>query len=480
MPKDIRSYIGEIEEQFPECMVRIEKPLRVAYEITALQRKLDAAKKYPVILIERPILDDGKESPFPVITNIAACRDLGAKILRIDPHRVAMEYSARMAQRHRVLNITREEAPVKEVIERGEEANLLKLPIMTHNYMDPGPYIASGFVTTYDPDTGIDNVSLQRIWVKRSRHASIWPTLTSHTSQNLMKFWERGDDMPIAVWIGHHPAGLSGGQAKLAYPESHYPAMAGALGEPLRLVPTETFGDKLLVPGDAEIVVEGYVPKDVFEAEGPFGEYTGYIGGQRPNPVIEVTCITHRKDAIYHGVGVGQADHLVLLGNFTMEARIYTHVKSVVPELLNVYVPISGRRNLVYLQVKKARPGIGKEAIMAALPTDPRIKYVIVVDQDVDLFNESEVLWSIAYRTDWDKDLVIVKGAAVYPCDPTLSDDLVVGTRGGIDATMPPPIEPGLPRYYQMPNKTPEEVAGRIRVEDYIDAEKLKNFPTSY
>ena len=235
-----------------------------------------------------------------------------------------------------------------------------------------------------------------------------------------------------------------------------------------------------MVPADCEIVIEGYVPKDVFEAEGPFGEYPGYIGPQRPSPVIEVACVTYRKDAIYHGLGVGLADHLVLMGNFPMEARIYNVVKSVVPELMNVFVPISGRRNHVYVQVKKSRPGIGKEAIMATLPCDSRLKHVIVVDEDIDLFNESEVMWSIAYRSQWDKDLVVVKGASVFPLDPSVSAPGDFGTRGGIDATMPPPIEPGLPRFYQMVNKTPDEVGERINVDDFVDIEQINKYPTSY
>lgn len=88
------------------------------------------------------------------------------------------------------------------------------------------------------------------------------------------------------------------------------------MGEAVKLVPSELFGEDIMVPADAEMVIEGYVPREVFEAEGPFGEYPGYIGPQRPSPVIDVKCVTYRKDAIYHGLGVGLADHLVLLGNF--------------------------------------------------------------------------------------------------------------------------------------------------------------------
>lgn len=480
MPKDLRTYLAELEQNHREAILRIKKPLRIAYEITALQRKLDSLRKYPVIIVERPVLDNGAESSFPVITNLTASRELCAEMLGINPRRVGMEYGARVAQRLQPIKVSREEAPVKEIKEMGEAVNLLKFPILTHNYMDPGPYIGTGFVTTYDPDTGIDNTALQRIWVKSPRRTGYWPAIVTHNMRNLDKWWARGEDMPVAVWIGHHPAGLSGAQSRLGYPESHYPAMGGVLGEQVRLVPTETFGDRLLVPADAEIVIEGYVPKDVFEAEGPFGEYPGYIGPQRPSQVIEVACVTYRKDAIYHGLGLGLADHLVLLGNFPLEARLYNIVKSVVPELLNVFVPISGRRNHAYLQVKKTRPGIGKEVIMAALPVDSRLKHIFVVDEDVDLFNESEVLWSVAYRSQWDKDLVIVKGAAVFPLDPSVSAPGNVGTRGGIDATCPPPIEPGLPRYYLMVNKSPDEVAARINVEDYVDSRQLEKFPSSY
>ncbi len=311
MGKDLRNYLTELEKENPECILKIKKPLRAAYEITALQRKLDALRRYPVMIVERPVLDNGEESGFPVVTNLSASRELSAKALGIDPRRVAIEYDERVSQKRTLpIQVKKEGAPVKEIIEKGEKVNLLKFPILTHNYMDPGPYIGTGFVTTYDPDTGIDNCGLQRLWVKGPGRTGYWPATASHGMQNMRKWWAQGKDMPVAVWIGHHPAGIAGAQTRLGYPESHYPAMGGVLGEPLRLVPTELFGDKLLVPADAEIVFEGYVPKDVFEAEGPFGEYAGYLGPQRPSPVIEVKCVTYRKDAIYHGIGVGLADHL--------------------------------------------------------------------------------------------------------------------------------------------------------------------------
>jgi 2,5-furandicarboxylate decarboxylase 1 len=480
MANNLRTYLETLERERPEVILRITEPMKVAYEISALQRKLDALKKYPVIIVERPILDNGEISDFPVVTNLTASRQLCAEALGISDHRrVAMEYAGRVANRIEPVKVSKDQAPVKEVIEHGEDVNLLKFPILTHNYMDPGPYIGTGFVCNSDPETGIDNCSLQRIWVKSPRRTGYWPAVTSHSMQNIWKWWAKGEDMPVAIWIGHHPAGVSGAQSRLSYPESHYPAMGGLLGEPVQLVPSELYGDDLMVPADAEIVIEGVVPKDVFEAEGPFGEYPGYIGPQRPSPVIDVKCVTYRKDAMYHGIGVGLADHLVMLGNFPLEARIYDVVKGVVPEVMNVFVPMSGRRNHVYVQVEKKRPGIGKEVIMATLPCDSRLKHVFVIDEDMDLFNESDILWSVAYRSQWDRDVVTVEGCAVFPLDPSVPSPGNIGTRGGIDCTAPPPIGPGLPRYYQMINKTPDEVADTIQVEDFVDAGMLAHYPTS-
>jgi len=177
-----------------------------------------------------------------------------------------------------------------------------------------------------------------------------------HNWNNIMKFWSSGQDAPVAVWIGHHPAPLIPANMKMEYPKSHCSIVGGFLQEDFRLVPSELFGEKLLVPADAEIVFEGYVPKDVYEAEGPFGEYTGYTGPQRPSMIINVKRLTHRKDALYHDIAAGKPDHQ-LIGGFAIEARIYDIVKRVVPELTNVHVPVSGCcRFHAYLQIKKTRP----------------------------------------------------------------------------------------------------------------------------
>ena len=475
-PKNLHSFLEELESQNPAALLRLSDPIDTRYEITTLQRKLDKAGCYPVILVEKPIGFEGKVCDYPLVTNLTASRELCAGILGIEPRKVASSYYERMKKKLDPVVVAPSEAPCKEVIEK-ENINLWKFPVTIHTDMDPGPYIGTGFVTTIDPESGIDNIALQRMWVKSPARTGFWPAMGGHNWNNMQKWWTRGEDMPVAVWIGHHPTGLAGGQVRLGYPESHYPAMGGVMEEPVRMVPSETFGEQIMVPADAEIVIEGYVPVGVIEAEGPFGEYPGYIGPQRPSPVIEVKCVTHREKAIYHDVGVGLADHLMMMGNFPIEARIYDLVKQAVPEVLNVHVPLSGRRNHVYVQVRKTRPGMGREVILSALTADTRLKHIIVVDEDIDVFNEQEVLWAIAYRSQWDKDVIVIPGMSTFPLDPSISAPGYTGAKGGIDCTMPPPLGPGLPRPYQVTNHPPEEVEKRIRLEDYVTPEQLRKFP---
>jgi 2,5-furandicarboxylate decarboxylase 1 len=164
------------------------------------------------------------------------------------------------------------------------------------------------------------------------------------------------------MWIGHHPAACIGGQAKLGYPESHWESMGGLLDEPLRLVPTETWGDQLLVPADAEIVIEGVIPKNQWKPAGQFGDWARYLIPSKPAGVVEVTCITFRKNAYFHDIVTGCADHQVG-GSFSIAASLYSNCKKIAPEVVNVHLPLSGMcRATAYIQVKNPKPGKPKRS----------------------------------------------------------------------------------------------------------------------
>jgi 2,5-furandicarboxylate decarboxylase 1 len=189
---------------------------------------------------------------------------------------------------------------------------------------------------------------------------------------------------------------------------------------------------------------EGIVPPNRLEADGPFAEYPGYVGVQIAAPVVEVTCVTHRADAIYHDFGGGLEDHLIP-ENMAMEGKLYAMIKPVAPSLINVCVPFSGRRFHAYLQFRDPPRGEVRDALTAAL-SYRRLRTVIAVDEDIDLFDDRSMLWAVSTRVQWHRDALRVDGLSHGNLDPSLPLGATTVTKCGIDATLPPAPGIGLPK----------------------------------
>lgn len=419
-------------------------PLSTVHEITALQYALEKHDRRPIIVVDKPLLANGQTGDMPVVCNLTASRALVAKALGIDDHRkAAPTYAKKTANPIAPKVVANADAPVHDIVLEGAKADLTNLPALKQHCLDPGPYLTAAHATTFDPDTGVDNTAIQRCWIKTKSRMSYYPYPASHNFRNLKKFWAKGQDCPVVFWIGHHPAVLMGTQAKLGYPESHWSACGGLLGEPLRVTPSRTFGDKIMVPADAEIVIEGYAPKDVLEADGPFGEYTGYSGPQVAAPVIDVTCITMRKNALYHDYGSGLTDMLVP-DNMAMEGKVFSLVKSVAPSLTNVHVPAQGRRFHAYLQFSNPGPGEVRDGLTAAL-SYRRLKMVAAVDADIDIFDDSEMMFALATRVQWSRDSFSIDGLSGSLLDPSTPAGAKTLSKMAIDATLPLPASPNAP-----------------------------------
>ena len=429
---DLRSFLaGEATSVF-----RPGAPVSTVHEITALQYALEKQNRRPIIVIDKPVLADGRVSSLSVVCNLTASRALVAKSLGINDHRTSASiYAKRTGNPISPVILTSDTAPVQEIVVEGDAVDLTALPAVKQHSFDPGPYLTAAHATTYDPDTGVDNTAIQRCWIKGKRRMSYYPYPASHNNRNMRKFWAKGQDCPVAFWIGHHPAVLMGTQAKLGYPESHWSACGGVIGEPLRLVPSRTFGSKIMVPADAEIVIEGVIPREVLEADGPFGEYTGYSGPQVAAPVCEVTCITMRAGAMYHDYGSGLTDMLVP-DNMVMEGKLYNMVKTVAPSLANVYVPAQGRRFHAYFQFGKAGPGEVRDALTAAIAYR-RLKLAIAVDEDIDIFDDSEMFFALATRVQWSRDSFCIDGLSGSLLDPSTPMGAKTLSKMAIDATLP-------------------------------------------
>lgn len=448
---NLRTFLAENKSD----VLRISEPLNVNHEITALQYVLWKRKEFLVVLVENPKLESGQISPFQAVTNLTASREVTAKALKLTNHRnAAIEIALKSSRRIEPITNDKSEAPCKEIILLGGDANLENFPIFTQHEGDAGKYLTAAHATTYDLETGIDNTAIQRIWVKSKNRFGYFPYLASHNRKNILKFWERGESAPIAFWIGHHPAISIGTQAKLDYPESHWAAAGGLIGEPVRLVNTELFGDKIKVPADAEIILEGFVPREVLEKEGGFGEYTGFTSGETMSPVFELHCVTHRNNAIYHDYGSGLPDSLVP-DNMMIEAKLFQIARKISGEVKNVHVPISGRRFHAYISVGEVSSKTAREILHAVLQFR-RVKMVVLVNDDFDVFDEEQVLWAIATRTQMSRDALILENLEGSALDPSLPEGVSQTAKMGIDATWKNVVKP-------LRNQVPDDVLKRIQ-----------------
>jgi 2,5-furandicarboxylate decarboxylase 1 len=289
------------------------------------------------------------------------------------------------------------------------------------------------------PPPGTDwgyNAATVRLEYRDDREFGMFMIPGRHSATYFDAYEERGEDMPIAIVIGHHPTFHFGAQTLHSIDVDEYDVIGGMRGDPLPVTESVTWGDDLLIPADAEFVIEGAVRAGERIVEGPFGEYAGYYGAQGDDRHrVTVRAITHRSDAIYHDIFGGHPDHLNL-GGIPIEGRIFDSVKETISSVENVYLPPSGNcRQHCYVKIDKTKPGQGKNAILAALAPYDLVKHVVVVDSDVDIFDDRDILWAIATRSQWDEDLIAESGFSSITLDPS-AEDYQITARGGIDATM--------------------------------------------
>jgi len=463
MAKDLRTFLRDLERQMPEDVVRIKKEISPRFEITAIQQHLENEDRYPLLIFENVKNLKGERSPLKVMTNVFASRQKCTVALDLPKEKWRMETSMEFARRcnHAIkpVVVSKKEAPVKEVIKTGQSLDLRELPVLTHHEMDGNPYLVDAIVAA-DPETGVHNSSHHRMLVRGKDELGLWMS-PRHLWNYCERAAERGKALPIAHVLGHHPGFYLATEALVGMETDEYDVIGGVLNEPLRLVPSEAYGDQLLVPADAEIVVEGEVMLNTRDSEGPFGEFTGYYGPQRWGPVVKVKAITHRKDAYYMNILVGHPDTSIL-GGIPKEAGIYEEVRKSVPGVKAVHFPISGCcRFHAYISIEKRVDGEGKVAAIASLPYHDELKHVIVVDSDVDPFNEKEVLWALATRVQAGDDVDIVRKVRGGALDPS-SYIHAVGDKMLIDATKP------IGRPYSERIKVPQEVMDRIKLKDWL------------
>jgi 2,5-furandicarboxylate decarboxylase 1 len=429
---DLRGFIEFLEAEHPEQVIRITKEVDPKFGVSGILERLESDGRFPLVIFENV-----KGSKIPLVANMHASFErlrLGLGMERGGVKEFVAECAAREA--HPFDPVMVENAPVQEIVRTGSAVDVEELPICTYHEKDAGKYITAGLAVMRDPDTGINNVGIYRLMVHEKNLLGVQLSETADGNIIWKKYEKRGLACPVAVVIGHHPAFFIGSLCFSTLDTDEIRIAGGMLQRPVPLVRCKTI--PLDVPGNAEIVLECEIRPVERRAEAPFGEFPGTYGPQRMNPVLEIKAITHRRNPLYQNAFVGHSDNLLLAG-LMRTSFIENTVKIACPTVRAVTVPRSGRyRFICYVAIDKMREGEAKLAAMAAFVADPFLKFVVVVDEDVDINNDTEVLHAIATRVRADHDVFMVpyaKGSPLDPAsyDPAAGSNLV--TKMGIDAT---------------------------------------------
>jgi UbiD family decarboxylase len=248
----------------------------------------------------------------------------------------------------------------------------------------------------------------------------------------------RGQRLPVSFTVGSHPTDFMAAAMRL--PGDELDLIGTLRGEPVPVVRCVT--NDVRVPADAEIVLEGYLDeKGWWQQEGPYGEFFGYYGEMKMNPVFHLTAITMRRDALFQSVTIG-GRHLARtetaqIGTLRTELAAWRALETAVREPLGVYATASGT-GICTLRVRMRQrvPGEARNAISALFGSLANIKHVFVVDEDVDIHSDEQMDWALATRFQADRDLVVGTGYRALPLDPSL-DGRATWAKAGFDLTLP-------------------------------------------
>lgn len=428
-------------------LIEIKKPVDIRH-IAALVDQAKAA------LLFRNVV--GYE--MPVLSGLIKSRERIA--IAMDCRFGEAEAKLRRGLDHPIEPVAVKSGPAREIVRRGDEVDLFALPVPLFSLYDGGPMITAGITLARDPEHGL-NAGVYRFQVKERNLTGI----DIVTPNNLRKFAERayadGRSLPVSINIGAHPFELIASTYKAPIGTSEMAIAGGLRGEPVALTSCDTIDVPCLA--DAEIVLEAEIlPTGWTKPEGRFGEFTRLMGGLHWNPRVRVKAIAMRHDAIYYALHMPWENIWVSAPIY--EAALRRVLKEAGVQVTAINVTPGGCCHWHAVIAIRKHPGDGKNAILAALSVAD-MKHVVIVDDDIDVFDGTEVEWAIATRVQADRDVVIVSGARSKPLDPSLPPTpgrIPTTAKCGVDATIPEDV----PRErYQ---RITYAYAGEVRLEDVL------------
>jgi 4-hydroxy-3-polyprenylbenzoate decarboxylase len=450
----LQEFIAAIEKAGE--LVRVREPVKARLEIAEIaDRCMKCIGGGPALLFDRVVLDDGRESEFPVAINLFGSMrriclalgvdqldEIGARISELLNLKVPDGLLGKLAMLPRLAEVakfpprTRGGRPAcQEVIWKGDEVDLDRVPFLTTWPKDGGRYITLPLVITEDPRSGVRNVGMYRVQVLgKNRLAMHWQRHKVGAA-HWREMAERGERMPVAIAIGADPASVYSGSAPLPPTIDEF-LFAGFLrGSPVELARAVTCA--LEVPAEAEFVIEGYIdPAEPLVTEGPFGDHTGFYSLADLYPEVHVTAVTMRKRPVYAATLVGRPPmEDYYLGHAT-ERIFLPLLRLTVPEIVDYHMPACGIfHNLIFVSIDKQYPGQAYKVMNALWGAGlmSLAKVIVVLDKHVNVRDPDEAWWITLNNIDPERDVRFTKGP-VDVLDHS-SQHFTFGSKMGIDGT---------------------------------------------
>ncbi len=484
--KDLREFIALLESkgQLRRVSAQLDPNLEMGEVTDRVSKRVG-----PALLFENPV-DRASGTPYdmPVAINLMGSYDRMAWALGVDAETgtwkdldavagrlmdlIPLDMPASMKGKLDALmglkdlasagakEVKASKAPCQQIVLRGDDVDLTKLPVLTTWPEDGGPFVTLPLVVTNNLK-GRPNVGMYRLQIFDRNTTGLHIHFHHDGARNLREWAEAGHErVPVSVALGADPATIFSATAPVPPMIDEYLFSGILRGEPVEVVKSVT--NDIMVPANAEIVLEGYVVPGELRWEGPFGDHTGYYSLADDFPVFHVEAVTMRNDAIYPTTIVGQPPMEDCYMGKATERLFLPVIRAMMPEVIDYDLPLEGVfHNCAIFQIKKEFAGQAQRVMNFAWSMGQMMftKYVIVVDEDVDCHNYSEVAWRCFNNVDPSRDVLISKG----PLDRLdhSSNYESYGFKMGIDATKPLPGE-GHDREWPEPMVMTDEVKTRI------------------
>ncbi len=460
----MQDFIRILEEK--KDLIRIREEVSSILEITEIHRRV-LSQKGPAIIFENVITENGKNS-MPVLVNLFGTidrialglnttpeklRDLGKLLAFLrspeppksfrDVIKMFPLLKIVLSMRNKIVN----NAPCQEIVLTGDNVDLRILPIQTCWPNEPSPLITWPVIVTKGPTSDKQddfNLGIYRMQVI-DKKTTLMRWLAHRGGATHHKRWkEEGKNMkfPAAAVIGADPATIIAAVTPVPETLSEYQFASLLRKKSLELVNCKTV--PLQVPAHAEIVLEGYVSLDKYQNEGPYGDHTGYYNSVEQFPEFNITAITMRKNPIYLSTFTGKPpDEPSILGEALNEIFVPILINQF-PEIVDFYLPPEGcSYRIAIVSIKKSYPGHAKRIIMGILSFLKQFlytKFILVVDDDINIRDWKEVMWALSTRMDPIRDTVTIENAPIDYLD-FASHESGLGSKMGFDATNKIPPE---------------------------------------